>query len=290
MSVALGTQASWSQPAASPPPVPANRSGQQPTTPPKKTSGCLTAIVGGLVLIVLISALRNCSEDSNPQSRAQPVSAPVPTTPTPEANARSISVWATEMETESFTAQRRLNAAQQLIKTYGDTPEAAKAKTMIEGLQAQVVQENLGKQWIYTESPDQMSSKTTRSASVISKNSFEFGFPYAGPQNARLTLRRHPRWGNDVVLVIERGQLLCSTYECPVRVRFDDDAPKTYSGTEPADNSSETIFIPGFNAFEARLKKAKKVLIEVNVFQQGVLQVEFDVEGFKAERLREPTK
>lgn len=285
MNIAVGTQASWSPPTQAPPPTPV---GKPPSAPPKKTSGCLLVFVAFLLLLVMSAAIRSCSEDIAPPASPPPAAAPVP--PSPEAVAQSIAALAAEMDAQTNPAQQRLTAAQRLINTYADSPEAARARGMVEALQAQVVQENLGKQWMYAESEDPMSSKTSRTASVISANRFEFGFPYGGPQNARLTLRRHPRWGNDVVLVIERGQILCSSYECPVRIRFDDDPPKTFTGTEPADNSSETVFIPGFNAFEARLKKAKKLLVEVNIFQQGTLQAEFDVEGFKAERLRETAK
>jgi hypothetical protein len=190
------------------------------------------------------------------------------------------------MDAETNSAAVRLNMAESLIRSYGDSPEAARARLLVDGLRAKVVEENLGKQWTYTERDDGMSSKKIRIASVTSTNSFEFDFPYTGRQHATLMLRRHPRWGNDVILQIERGQLLCSSYDCEIRVRFDEDAPRTYSGNEPADNSSESIFIEGYSRFEARLQKAKKLRVEVNVYDQGSLQLEFDVEGFKPDRLK----
>ena len=65
--------------------------------------------------------------------------------------------------------------------------------------------------------------------------------------------------------------------------------PVTYNGNEPADNSSETVFIPGFANLEKKIAAANRVRIEVNVHDQGVLMAEFDVSGYKPEKLR-PSK
>ena len=87
------------------------------------------------------------------------------------------------------------------------------------------------------------------------------------------------------MLSIEQGQILCSTYDCPIRIRFDDGAAQTLSGTEPGDNSSETVFIPGYVKFSKKLQQAKRVRIEVNIFQQGTLVADFDVSGFNPAKL-----
>lgn len=177
-----------------------------------------------------------------------------------------------------------------LLKNAHPTSSEARTATQLQtDLEKQLHAEKnpVGRQWRYGINTDEMSGTVTRSASVESTNSFEFDFPYTGSQHATLQLRRHPRWGNDVILSIERGQILCSSYsECPVRVRFDDSPAKVYHGTEPADNSSETVFIPSYDAFVKKLSTAKRVRIEVNVFQQGALMAEFDVTGFDSSELK----
>lgn len=190
-----------------------------------------------------------------------------------------------EMARPSNSVGARKNYAEQVIRDYPGTPEAAQATIVLKEIQEELV----GAQWAYWADEDPMTSKVTRGARVQSKNSFEFDFPYKGTQYATLTLRKHPSYGSDVMFSIERGQILCSSYQCPVRVRFDDAPPVTYDGTGPADNSSETVFIPGFASLEKKIAAAKRVRIEVNVHDQGVLMAEFDVSGFKPEKLR-PSK
>lgn len=145
----------------------------------------------------------------------------------------------------------------------------------------------VGEQWSYYTNDDGMTGKQSKSAIVESTNQFEFGFPYAGLQNAKLTLRRHPRFGDDVILSIERGQILCRSYEdCSVTVRFDDEKPVQLSGIGPADNSSDTVFIRGFDRFKNKLVKAKVVRVSVGVYQEGEPVFEFNTEGFDPTRIK----
>lgn len=192
------------------------------------------------------------------------------------------------MESGQTSATAKVGYAETLIGSYPGTPEAKRASELLDKLKADLAEEARGRQWAYSAQEDGMSGKQTFSGSVTSTNSFEFDFPYQGQQNAKLTLRRHPRWGNDVIFSIEKGQILCHTYQCAVRVRFDEGAPQTFSGTGPADNSSESVFIPAYGTFAKKLEKAKRVRVEVNIYQHGVLVSDFDVEGFKQEKLRAP--
>jgi len=118
-------------------------------------------------------------------------------------------------------------------------------------------------------------------AAVQSRNTVEFDFPYSGPQRATLTFRTHPRHGKDVIFSIERGQVLCNSYEdCTILVRFDDQKAQSYSAVGAADNSTETIFIRNYSRFMSSMLKAKTVRISVEIFQQGSPVFEFDVSDF----------
>ena len=126
-----------------------------------------------------------------------------------------------------------------------------------------------------------MAKGTTQHAIVQSTNTVEFGFPYAGPQHGMLGLRTHPRHGKDVIFKIERGQVLCRSYEdCTVLVRFDDGKAQRYSGVGAADNSTETIFIRNYSRFVSAMMKAKTMRIAAEVYQEGAPVFEFDVSGF----------
>jgi hypothetical protein len=141
--------------------------------------------------------------------------------------------------------------------------------------------------WEYRQNSDPMGKGDEYLAYILSTNTVNFSFPYAGEQHARLALRTHPRFGKDVIFSIERGQLLCPSYEdCNVLVRFDDEPPSNYSAVGSADNSTETIFIRNYKRFVGKLLKAKKVRISVNVYQQGAPVFEFDLGSFDPNKYR----
>lgn len=144
-----------------------------------------------------------------------------------------------------------------------------------------------GTQWIYSQSEDPMSKGITYHAQTLSTNTVNFDFPYAGSQHARLTLRDDPRYGKDLIFNIEKGQLLCHSYEdCTVLVRFDDDKATNYSAVGAADNSTETIFIRNYGRFVEKMLKAKRVRISMNIYQEGAPIFEFDVSGFDQNKFR----
>lgn len=141
--------------------------------------------------------------------------------------------------------------------------------------------------WNYVAREDTMTGGTTYTASVSSSNTVNFGFPYSGEQNAHLTLRSDPKYGKDIIFSIEKGQILCHSYEdCSVLIRFDDEKPRTFSGVGPADNSSETVFIRNYEGFITKLQRAKTVRISTNIYQQGAPVFEFDVSGFSKEKYK----
>lgn len=117
-----------------------------------------------------------------------------------------------------------------------------------------------------------------KTAAVNSLNEFQFDFPYRGAQRATLTLRKHPQFGNDVILEIERGQFLCHR-DCSVLVRLDEGKAQAFSVSKPEDHSTTALFIMNYNRFVASLRKAKHLYIEATFFQQGTRVTEFDVSG-----------
>jgi len=140
-----------------------------------------------------------------------------------------------------------------------------------------------GAQWNYASKPDPMGNGTTHYAQVVTTNTLYFSSPYDAPQQGRLLLRTHPRWGRDVILSMERGQFLCSSYDgCSVLVRFDDGTAQRFAAAEPQDNSTTTLFVKEYARFLAGLKKSKRVRIAANVYQAGAPVFEFDVSDFNA--------
>lgn len=145
--------------------------------------------------------------------------------------------------------------------------------------------------WTYESSKDPMSSGTSYVAQVTSNNTVKFDFPYGGEQHATLTLREHPRFGKDVILGIERGQLLVYSYEeSQVLVRFDEGPSRKFLAVGPEDNSSTSAFIKGYDRFIRSMRKSKRVRISVNVFQQGAPVFEFDVSHFEPSKFKPKSK
>lgn len=145
----------------------------------------------------------------------------------------------------------------------------------------------VGQKWIYSHDEDQMTGKATHFAFVLSENSVNFGFPYEGEQRGQLTIRQHPRHGSDVIFRIERGQLLCPSYDgCTILVRFDEGEPSSFSASPPSDNSTESIFIRNFSRFVERMRLSKRVRIAPQVYQEGGVVFTFDVSGFDINRFR----
>jgi len=272
----------WTEPA--PEPVAAK------TPSPPSSPAMVRLFKWAGVLIVLVLLIRACGSSGSEDVPTPPVSTTTdapPTAPPPGPTDADKQRWAKELTAGTGSAAYRERIASDLVKHFPQTPEGQKAAEMLAALKEEVAYEAIGPQWSYQTSDEGMSGKPVRTASVTSTNTISLDFPYAGPQRGQLLLRRHPRWGNDVIFSIEKGQVLCHSYgDCDVRVRFDDGQVLRYQGTEPSDNSTEYVFIPAFSTFMKRLPKAKVAKVEVQIYQSGVQVFEFDVSGFKPEKFK----
>lgn len=135
--------------------------------------------------------------------------------------------------------------------------------------------------WNYSESQDEMGRGHINIAMVKSLNKFEFDFPYKKPQRATLHLRKHPKYGDDVIVSIERGQFLCPISDCSVDVRFDDKKIQSYEVNRPTDHDTTIIFISDSSTFLKNLKTANHLRIEANFFHEGAHVLEFNVSNLK---------
>lgn len=130
--------------------------------------------------------------------------------------------------------------------------------------------------WKYEETVDKMSGKKTTEASIESSNSLDLPFPYKGANRGNLTVRQHPSYGLDVIFYIDKGQLLCSSYDgCTVSVKFDDKPPVKFSATTSADHDSKVIFLRTTARFIESAKKAKVILVQPTIYQAGAPVLEF---------------
>jgi hypothetical protein len=130
--------------------------------------------------------------------------------------------------------------------------------------------------WEHATRTDKMTSKTVYFAGITSSNSLSLGFPYSGANYGQLTIRKRTSDGTTVTLKVDKGQIQCSSYSgCPIHVRFDDAPLVKFSGTEPADNSSDAVFFNNEKRFIELASKAKRILVQVNMFKNGSQILEF---------------
>lgn len=144
---------------------------------------------------------------------------------------------------------------------------------------------NAGRGWYYLPSKDEMTGKTTYSATLKSINELNLSFPYQGAQRGILTLREHPRHGKDMIFNIDKGQIICGRVsDCYVEIKFDDQPIKKYPASFPSDNSSNILFIEGYQELIIKLKQAKTLKLNVTIYQEGQHTFTFNVAGFSDEK------
>lgn len=139
--------------------------------------------------------------------------------------------------------------------------------------------------WKYRVTTDELTSKPSYLAAVQSINQVSFDFPYQGIQRGELMLRTHPQHGKDLIVRVEKGQMLVRSYEdTTVKVVFDDGSPISYRVVGAADHSTTSLFIRDYSGFVGRMMNAKKVKISVPFYQQGEVVFEFNVSDFDSDK------
>jgi len=132
--------------------------------------------------------------------------------------------------------------------------------------------------WDYSEDTDAMTGKIKKWATITSPDELLFDFPYNGGSYLTLTVRKKDG-STDVYLRISKGQFL--TNDKVARLKFDDQQPITVGLIEPDDYSSDLVFLSGVSTIVNRMKKSKKLIVEVPFYQEGKRQCTFDISNFK---------
>lgn len=150
--------------------------------------------------------------------------------------------------------------------------EMARVNAELEALQARL-------KWQYNASEDAMGN-SNKTAFVHSTNDIYLASPYGGAQKGKLVVRHHSDYGNDIFFSVEQGQITGDK----VSVRFDEEKAFSMEYSEPADGSSDVIFL-SYNKLIGKLKSAKKMALQVMFYNNGNKVFEFDVSGLDLSRL-----
>ena len=178
---------------------------------------------------------------------------------------------------EKAEYDRLENAADALDAEADNAMDAAAAEA-----DAQAGIQPPGSPWTYRSTEDKVRGGTSYFAETTSTNSVNLNFPYGGGSTVALTVRRAPAWGLDVVFKLSSGQLVCnSNRDCHATVRFDQGPAQRFSLNEASDHSNDVVFVNADHQFLAKLKKAKKLVVELEIYEGGRPQFEFNVSGLE---------
>lgn len=182
----------------------------------------------------------------------------------------------------SGRADLALNIAEHVLKNFPQTNAAAALKAEVEPLRDQITAEREARRliglWVYHDDEDEEAGGRVRSAYIFGKD--PIGPAEVGKEapRARLVLRRHPQWGDDVYLLSERGPFECPT-PCQLQVQFDAGSPRTVAGEIP-ETGEHAIFVKDFDYFAAHLSDTDIVRIEASLKDGGAQTMTFEVGGY----------
>ena len=130
--------------------------------------------------------------------------------------------------------------------------------------------------WTYSSDTDKMTSKVVYYAETPAKDGLKLKFPYEGSTGYLSLVNRSGK--PNVVIGVSKGQILAANAidGGHILVRFDEDPAEKYSVVGASDGSTETVFINNEDKFLKRLKTSKKLLVEIEFYDNGSQQMEFN--------------
>lgn len=170
-----------------------------------------------------------------------------------------------------------LNFAEFILRTYPQTQTAAQIKPQAEALRAQVGAERERKRltdlWVYHSVDDKEAKGVVRTAYIYSRD--PVGAELDGSEKrARLVLRRHPQWGDDVYLLADGG-FVCKG-KCTVKVQVDDTPARDVPAYLP-ETGEPAIFVEDFRKIVAALPDATTLTLDVVLDQGGAKTLVYEV-------------
>jgi hypothetical protein len=183
-----------------------------------------------------------------------------------------------------------LNFAEDLVQRFPGTKAATEAAALRDTLREKVAATaeatRLKGLWVYHDEQNAEAGGRVRSAYIYSSNTLGDAEAGKEPARARLVLRRHPQWGDDVYLLTDRGHFACPN-PCKVSVQFDDAAPVEYPGKLP-ETGEPAMFVEDFVAIVNAIPGAKKVRFQVSLDDGSSHAPEFELGGYDPTTIGSP--
>lgn len=125
--------------------------------------------------------------------------------------------------------------------------------------------------WSIQTKIDEMTDTKNIWASITSDNYIEQDFPYEGKTHATITVRYMKKYGYDIILSIDKGQIIGFDLDKTnyVTARFNNGTPKKYYFNDADDGSSDYVFLRNSNDFLDKCKTAKDIKVDIPIYQGG---------------------
>ena len=132
--------------------------------------------------------------------------------------------------------------------------------------------------WHYYDTEDEMDGTKDYFASLTSDNTIDLSYPYTWG-NARIVIRKNGNNKLDIMFIIDSWIIL--DYNNTARIKFDDEQPMNVNIYWTSDWSSDVVFLWKEQHILSKLKKSKKVMIEVEFHEDGRKVAKFSTEWLK---------
>lgn len=142
-------------------------------------------------------------------------------------------------------------------------------------------------QWKYSSEKVGIDEVSFKFAELISTESLNLAFPYAGKNFPRIIVRTNPK-GWDFIFSIPQGQLSCYQ-SCQVKIKVDEKPSRMISMVRAADSGVRNlIFVQNSSQAQSlarELASASKIAVELPIYKAMGTIVRFDVTGLNLEEL-----
>lgn len=126
-----------------------------------------------------------------------------------------------------------------------------------------------------------MGRGTTRMATIESRP-IKLPAPFAGMRTALLNIKVNSQRGQLAIVMLPNTVMACNAATgCEVDVRFDDGVASKWLVGPPSEGVHGALVFDDFERLVSELKKAKRMEIDLPVFQVGHRVVTFDVGGLE---------
>ncbi len=140
-------------------------------------------------------------------------------------------------------------------------------------------------EWTYRSFKMGIDEEIAQTATTQSLNSLSLDFPYRGENHGQLILRTRPDTGFDLMISIDKGQILCGISSCYLKVKFDANPSYEAKFSPSQSHDSSIVFADNPEALEKEIRKGKRMKIELPLYRSASQVLEFNITGLNYKKI-----